>query len=372
MENSEVRVGGRSKIFLMVSTLFLVAAIFINLAFGMLRPNQPGQTGQEIFYEDAVPVSGTLREKAKPNMLVPVGITSGVRFYTQGIVVLGAGDVVLASGATASPSRGRLLPGDIVTKIGGNLVEDIGEMTDAIHVSGDRVVLSILRDETAMDVEIAPVKCADSGTSKIGCWVRDSTQGIGTITYYCPKTWHFGALGHGIVDVDTQKLLTVRQGQLTEAEIVDVRKGKKGCPGELIGETNNQVVLGQITKNCRLGIYGSINRNYHALPKATFPVACHHNTTRGPAQILSNIEGGQVRAYDIFIENINAVQQSDKSMVIRITDPDLISRTGGIVQGMSGSPIIQGNHLVGAVTHVFVQSPLRGYGVFVEKMVAEN
>jgi len=371
MNNSKANVSNHSKIFLMIGLTFLLISLFVSLTFGMAEAGRTKQAGQEIFYQDAMPASSQRRQSDDKNYLVPVGITTGVRFSTQGIVVLGAGDVVLADGTTASPSRDKLLPGDIVTKVSGIQVQDINEMTNAIHAAGGTVVLGILRDDTPLDVELTPVRCSEEGHAKIGCWVRDSTQGIGTITYYCPHTWRFGALGHGIMDVDTQKLLTVREGQLLECNIIDVRHGKKGAPGELIGEIKSDLAVGEITKNCHLGIYGSINRNHQTLPTIPFPTACHLSTTRGPAKIFSNIEGGPIRAYDIFIENINQDQTSEKGMVVRITDPDLIKRTGGIVQGMSGSPIIQGDHLVGAITHVFVQNPLRGYGVFIDRMSAE-
>ena len=352
MENTKTTPQQHSKIFLMVSLVFLLTALFISLTSGMLGTSPTQKTRYDIFEQDAITVSK--RQSAKEPGLVPVGITAGVRFYTQGIVVLGAGDVVLASGETASPSRDKLMPGDIVTTVSGKPVEDIAQMTQAIGDAGNTVVLGILRDDNPMDIEIVPVQCGEGGGAKIGCWVRDSTQGIGTITYYCPQTWHFGALGHGIMDMDTGNLLTVREGHLLECTIIDVRRGKKGNPGELIGEIKTDTV-GNITKNCHLGLYGSINKNHKDLPTKKFPLACHQTTTRGPAKIFSNIRGGEINTYDIFIENINQDTESEKGMVIRITDPTLIKYTGGIVQGMSGSPIIQSNHIVGAVTHVIVQ-----------------
>ncbi|MCL2235014.1 MAG: SpoIVB peptidase [Defluviitaleaceae bacterium] len=371
MDKSKTNVSNHSKIFLMIGLAFLLISLFVSLIFNMVGATQAKQAGQEVFHQDALPASSQRKQGYDKNYLVPVGITTGVRFSTEGIVVLGAGDVVLADGTVTSPSRDKLLPGDIVTKVSGKQVQDINEMTKAIHAAGGTVVLGILRDDVPLNVELTPVRCGEEGLSKIGCWVRDSTQGIGTITYYCPHTWRFGALGHGIMDVDTGRLLSVREGQLLECSIIDVRHGKKGAPGELIGEIKPDLAVGEITKNCHLGIYGNINRSHQSLPTIPFPTACHLSTTRGPAKILSNIEGGPIRAYDIFIENINQDQTSEKGMVIRITDPTLIKRTGGIVQGMSGSPIIQSDHLVGAITHVFVQNPLRGYGVFIDRMSAE-
>jgi len=357
------------KRFMAISLFVLLLSIFIYLAISFTNLSSLNQPGQDIFRQDAITASKT---GDMPEALVPVGITAGVRFYTQGIVVLGAGDVAIAGGQTVSPSKGKLLPGDVVTKVCGECVQTISEMVSAISKSKGNVNLEILRDGKAQVVEITPAKSADDGAFKIGCWVRDSTQGIGTITYYDPATKSFGALGHGILDVDTQKLLTVREGQLLESKIIDVRKGKKGAPGELIGEINERTTIGQITHNTPLGIYGQIDTAYRNLPTTTFTLANLNEIARGPAQILSNIEGGGIEKYDVFIESINNDTSAEKAMVIRITDQRLIARTNGIVQGMSGSPITQNNKFIGAITHVFVQNPQRGYGVDIQKMIKQN
>ena len=234
------------------------------------------------------------------------------------------------------------------------------------------ITLEVLRDGMTLSVDVHPAMCGRDGHPKIGCWVRDSTQGIGTITYYDPATSRFGALGHGIMDVDTRKLMKVRHGQIMESHIIDIVKGKKGEPGELIGDIRPDTVIGTINKNTSLGLYGDINRSYGGLPTAAFAAARHDQIHQGPAKIFSNIEGGGIKPYDVYIESVNEDSGAEKGLVVRITDQGLITRTNGIVQGMSGSPIVQGDKIVGAITHVFVQNPLRGYGVFIEKMLHEE
>ena len=320
-----------------------------------------------IFDEDSITVTRHGSESGAS--LVPVGITAGVRFYTDGIMVLATDKVTAFDGSICDPSGGKLVSGDVLMKADGADLFNLSQLTQAINSSRDKIVLEVLRDGSFSTVEITPAKSED-GSRKIGCWVRDSTQGIGTITYYNQTDSGFGALGHGIMDVDTQKLMTVRHGQVMESHILDVRKGKKGAPGELIGEIRPECVIGMIKKNTPLGIFGEINQNYPGLPREVFAVARHDQIYQGPAKIFSNIEGGEIKAYDVYIESVNQDANADKGLVVRITDRELVARSGGIVQGMSGSPIVQNGRIVGAITHVFVHNPLRGYGVFIEKMMA--
>ena len=355
--------------FFLFALSILILSVFVNLFFN-IRGHATENTylNQEIFYEDSITVA---KQDAKnQTQLVPVGITVGVRFYTDGIMILST-DKVVGSKGDANPSCGKLLPGDVLLKADGTPMLSLNQLIGVIESGGDTISLEIKRDDKLMKVKINPA-VDEAGQRKIGCWVRDSTQGIGTITYYDPNTGYFGALGHGIMDVDTQKLMTVRHGQIMESNIIDVRKGKKGAPGELIGEIRSDCVIGAIKKNTPLGIYGDINKTYENLPTAAFFAARHDQIHQGPAKIFSNIEGNGIKAYDVYIESVNTDSTADKGMVVRITDQGLITRSGGIVQGMSGSPIMQGDKIVGAITHVFVQNPLRGYGVFIEKMMKEE
>ena len=336
---------------------------------------------QGIFYEESVAVSlegdflvrrlgGGAKTKDEAVQLVPVGITVGVRFYTDGIMVLGT-DKVTGPKGVSHPSLNKLETGDVLLKADSVTMFNLSQLVQTIETADGPIVFEVLRDGKISNVEVTPAK-DESDVFKIGCWVRDSTQGIGTITYYDPATGRFGALGHGIMDVDTQKLMTVRHGQIMESHIIDVRKGKKGAPGELIGEIKPDCIIGAIKKNTTLGIYGDVSRGYNGLPTAAVNAARHDQIIQGPAKIFSNIEGGEIKSYDVYIESVNRDANADKGLVVRITDQGLITRSGGIVQGMSGSPILQNDRIVGAITHVFVQNPLRGYGVFIEKMLAEE
>jgi len=374
------------KKFLFVALAILIASVFLHLIVN-IRDYVDFQAYpyNEIFYEDSVAVaaaslddSHALRFNAPKNpeksetQLVPVGITVGVRFYTDGIMVLGTDSFEDNDGKPQNPSDGKLKAGDILLKANGRIMYSHAQLSQAIAAADKCITLEILRDGATHSIEIHPATCGTHGHPKIGCWVRDSTQGIGTITYYDPATSRFGALGHGIMDVDTHKLMKVRHGQVMESNIIDVVKGKKGEPGELIGEIRPEAIIGTINKNTALGLYGDINSSYAGLPTTAYAAARHDQISEGPAKIYSNIEGGGIKTYDVYIESVNSDSGADKGLVIRITDQGLITRTNGIVQGMSGSPIVQDNKIIGAITHVFVQNPLRGYGIFIEKMMHEE
>jgi len=362
-----------AKLFMKISLAVLAFALIVFALSNMASLRAQRNLEQGVFYQDSVTA---FTEKTQPTMLVPVGITAGVRFYTDGVVVLGVGEVTTADGNTVSPSENKLQAGDVIMAVGGTKISNITELATAIsshHTTSGTINLEVNRSGNIEKIEIKPAECCTSGLPKIGCWVRDSTQGIGTITYFNPETKVFSALGHGILDVDTKQLLTVREGELVETKIIQIKQGKKGCPGELIGEINENILIGTISKNTPLGLFGTINPAYPHLPKTTMPAATRCQIVRGPAHILSNIEGAGIKSYDIFIESINQDPEAEKTMVVRITDQGLLSRTNGIVQGMSGSPIIQNNHLIGSITHVFVQNPQRGYGLSIDKvMVMED
>jgi len=294
---------------------------------------------------------------ATPARLVPVGMTAGVRFFTEGIMVLAVAPFEGEGGASAMPAGGILQVGDIIMKANDKIVitqEDLIRIIENTKPTTP-VRLEIRRNGGAMDVEIFP-KNDSEGSAKIGCWVRDSTQGIGTITYFDPETGKFAALGHGISDIDTRRLMTLRVGHIFETDIVDIKKGKKGDPGEIIGEIDEQTIIGSISKNTELGIYGEIAPTYTALPTEAIPIATREEIRIGPAIIRTDIEGEGIRDYEIYIESINRdTSELSKGLILRITDEGLITRTNGIVQGMSGSPILQNNKLIGAVTHVIVR-----------------
>ena len=306
--------------------------------------------------------------------VIPVGITVGIRIDATGLIVLGTGAVTTSDGSHLRPSEGLIKSGDILLKVNNTEIQDQNHFSSQIESTppGSSVSLTLRRGEEIITVEVSPV-LSSQGRNKLGLWIRDSTKGIGTITYYNPVNSRFAALGHGVVDVDTNQLIPVRDGQLYQADIVAVKRGKKGSPGELVGNVDRDSPIGVITSNTSVGLFGTIKDGSRHLPGKTMGIALQGDVREGPAVILSNISGREVRQYDIFIERVNRFASDEsKGMVIRITDQELITRTNGIVQGMSGSPIIQNGRLVGAVTHVLVQNPLRGYGIFIENMLRQE
>lgn len=307
--------------------------------------------------------------------LVPLGMTVGIKINTDGVMVLGTGYVNDESGNLHKPSEEILKPGDLLLTANGEKLINKDSLINIIENCDNDILMTLNRDGEVLKVNITPIKDTDN-INKIGIWVRDSTQGIGTITYYNPLTGKFGALGHGIVDVDTKDLMSVRDGELMKSEISSIKKGKKGSPGELVGDIEAHNVIGQVQLNSNYGIYGFLNENRLVNESNTMnaiPIALQKEVHEGPATILSNVEGSDVKEYDVYIESVNKHDtDNSKGMVMRITDTELLSKTNGIVQGMSGSPIIQDNKLVGAVTHVFVQDPTKGYGIFIENMIKQE
>jgi stage IV sporulation protein B len=247
-------------------------------------------------------------------------------------------------------------------------------LTQAVVETQGELNLVVRRDGEDALVTINPRVSAKEQVNKLGVWVRDSTKGIGTITYYDPATQVFGALGHGIMDVDTKRLMSVKDGIIMSNKVTSVKKGVRGTPGELEGAVEKEQILGRITTNSPCGIYGLMNpESISKLPKETMKAAATNLIREGPATIRTNVASSEIREYDIYIENVNRYTADEtKGMVIRITDAELLKLTGGIVQGMSGSPIIQDGRLIGAVTHVFVQDPTKGYGIFIENMMKQN
>lgn len=307
-----------------------------------------------------------------PDMeLIPCGMTIGVNILTDGVMVLGTGPVNGIDGSAHKPCDGILKSGDLITHVNGVSINNSIELKEIIE-SSEEVHLNIKRENQSIQASIPTVKCIDDNLYKIGVWLRDNTQGIGTVTYYNPVTKNFGALGHGVVDVDTKKIIVIKSGVVMESEISSVKSGKKGVPGELVGEVKTDKVIGEIYQNTTFGLYGKMNFDAK-LPSKKMKIGMQDQVHKGPATILSNIEKAVVKEYDIYIEGVNRYSaDNSKGMVIRITDPELITKTGGIVQGMSGSPIIQDGRIIGAVTHVFVQDPTKGYGIFIEHMLKQE
>jgi len=313
-----------------------------------------------------IPIKEISVEVIEEPEVIPGGNVVGLQIETDGILVLGTGEVVLKDGTTAEPAKGLLRSGDYIIGVNGKTGISREEFIDSIGV--EQMELMINRGGEQMMVEIQPVQDY-SGKYKLGAWIRTDAQGIGTVTYMT-SDGAFGALGHGITDVDTGLLMEIDEGTLFDAEVLSIVKGKNGTPGELIGIIRQSGIstIGKISENCSKGIYGQVKPAV-VEGKNTIPVGLKQDIELGEATILCQIDS-EVKEFDIMIERIELGRTNDnKGLVIRITDEELLKRTGGIVQGMSGSPIIQNGKLVGAVTHVLVNDPTRGYGIFIENML---
>lgn len=303
--------------------------------------------------------------------LIPCGYPIGIYVETNGILVLGSGRITGMDGLNYEPISNKLKSGDYILAINDKKLKDKEELIDEIQNSnGNDVKLLVRRNDEEITVRVTPVKGTD-GKYKIGAWIRDNTQGIGTLTFASTKG-DFGALGHGITDVDTGVLMQISDGSVYAADIMSIIRGKEGEPGELIGmiRQSSKYKIGKIEQNTQQGIFGKIDMNYQwLLNQKTYPIGLKQEVKKGPATILCTVQD-KVEEFEIQIESVDISNSNQsKGIVIRITDERLLEKTGGIVQGMSGSPIIQNNKLIGAVTHVFIQDSTKGYGTFIENMV---
>ena len=316
-----------------------------------------------------VTASLSSQNKVQKDRVIPVGQTVGIYVNTDGILVIDTGEVTDLTGKNCSPAKNKLMPGDYITKLNGVNMNTKKQLIKAItDCQGETLIFCVLRNGEEIDVKVAPVQTA-AQEYKVGIWVRDDLQGLGTVTYVAGDT--FGALGHSINDSDTGCILKVSGGEIYAADIFGVERGTAGNPGEIEGmiayQTEN--VVGHIDGNQVYGIYGTVTENFQEIlnPKDTVEIASGDEVKNGKACIQSYVSG-EKEQYEIEIVNVHKNENGDPEMEILVTDDKLIELTGGIVQGMSGSPIIQNGKLVGAVTHVFVDEPTKGYGIFVETM----
>lgn len=310
-------------------------------------------------------------EVVEDEMVVPCGCPIGIYLETDGILIVGTGQVTALDGTVAEPAYGLVRSGDYILEADGRAVETKEELIAEICAAEDGdIVLTIRRAGEKIQVKVPVVQTA-ADEYKAGIWVRDDTQGIGTLSYV-DMDGEFGALGHGISDSDTGQLIEDDGGILYEATIRSIAKGTMGVPGSLAGVINysNTSRLGRIYDNTDKGIYGQLTEQAQAkfAEMECMPVGYRQDVSVGPAKLRCSV-AGESRDYDILITRVDLNSRDNKNMVIQVTDPELLELTGGIVQGMSGSPIIQDGKLVGAVTHVLVNDPTKGYGIFIENML---
>ena len=293
---------------------------------------------------------------AVPALLMPGGNTVGLKLYTEGLLV-----AEVADGAAAQTAG--LRAGDTILAADGEAVCSAQELVARIQ-AGEGVLLTVRRGQQETDFYITPEKTQDG--YRIGVSLRDHIAGIGTVTYYDPETKCFGALGHGVGAVGGTQLAGVTSGFVVSSSVASVCKGSRGTPGMLKGIFDLSRSIGAVTANCESGVFGVMQTLPH---KALLPVALPEELHTGAAKILSNVDGTEVREYEIEILKLYPDAKNGRNLLLRVTDPALLEKTGGIVQGMSGSPIVQDGKLAGAVTHVLVNDPERGYGIFLENML---
>ena len=298
------------------------------------------------------------------------GSTVGIYMETEGVLIIDTGEILCEGGTAREPAKNIVRPGDYIVAFNEQKVSNKKELMEDLEVlDGEDVTLDVIRNGQKIPVSLTPVR--DTGAeNKQAIWVRDNTQGIGTLTWVDEKG-RYGALGHGISDVDTGELLHISKGALYQAEILGIQKGKSGSPGELSGLIRYEPgqFIGAVDTNSKNGIYGSFYDRRAGIPVKKTEVAYKQELEVGPASILCCVDGS-VKEYDAEITRIDMNHEdTNKSFVLHVTDPELLEITGGIVQGMSGSPILQKGKFAGAVTHVFVQDSTSGYGIFAETML---
>jgi stage IV sporulation protein B len=305
-------------------------------------------------------------------LVYPGGMPFGVKLHTQGVIVVG-----IASGNTsgdaASPAyNAGIRVKDIITAISGKPVNSIEEVTAAVEASGGKPLdFTVTRGDSEYTFKVTPGWDKAENKYKAGIWIRDSTAGIGTITYIIPSTLQFGGLGHGICDVDTGDLMPLLSGTVSDVTISGITRGRIGLPGELKGYFGADR-LGSLIANTNAGVYGVLNSMPEQTASEPIPIALRSEVQEGEATIYTTLDGNNIGQYTVQISNINRTDGQSKSFVVTITDPKLLELTGGIVQGMSGSPIIQNGKLIGAVTHVMINDPTKGYGIFIESMLSNS
>ena len=314
--------------------------------------------------------------KVKPteaDTILVSGSTVGIYMETDGVLVIDTGEILSKNGQMQDPAKNILKPGDYIVALNEQKISCKQDLINDLEtIDGKPVTVSVRRNNSTIPVSLSPAQDA-SGKYKLGIWVRDDTQGIGTLTYV-DQNGRYGALGHGISDIDTAQLLNIRNGALYKAQILAINKGSKGNPGELAGfiRYDDRNILGSIEINSKNGIYGQFYKGAEdGITLKKMPVAYKQDVKTGEASVLCNVDG-EVREYQAEIKRIDLNHEdTNKSFVIQITDEKLLEKTGGIVQGLSGSPVLQNGKMVGAITHVFVQDSTSGYGIFIENMLGK-
>lgn len=344
-----------------------------------LQSIHSGQTIMKVKLFGAIPLK-TVKVNVVPDLkVIPGGQTIGVKIKSAGILIVGHHLVTVAQDQKVSPGEeAKIQIGDLITKINGKPVSDVSKVTDLVTKSGESKTpldLTIKRNHEELKVKLQPSFDIVDKAYRLGLYIRDSAAGVGTLTFYAPSHGIYGALGHVITDMDTQTPIVVGDGEIVHSNVTSIAKSHNGEPGEKRAQFfKDSKVIGNIEKNTPFGIFGKMySAPEHSISREAIPVAFAEEVKEGPAQIYTVVDGQKVEKFNV--EVVHVARQdfpATKGMVIKITDPRLLEKTGGIVQGMSGSPLIQNGKMIGAVTHVFVNDPTSGYGCFIEWMLQDS
>lgn len=318
---------------------------------------------------NTIPVKSSTVTVSKRQYVVPSGDVFGIKIFTDGILIVGMDDVPTAEGIVSPAKRAGLKVGDVILAINGCSAQNVSQLSAAVQASTDSITLTVRRDKKVWQTQLSLAVSSNDGTQKAGLWVRDSTAGVGTMTFYCKENGIFGGLGHAICDLDTGAVMPFGHGEAIKTQISGCYKGSVGITGELCGVFEEES-LGTLYSNGETGVFGVLDAYNDSASE--MPVATKNEVKTGYAQILAMVDDAGPQYYDAKIVKVYPnSDENGKNMIVEVTDSALIEKTGGIVQGMSGSPIIQNGMLVGAVTHVFVNNALQGYGIFAETMLKD-
>lgn len=327
----------------------------------------------QVSFFDNIPIKNVDVNVIPKTKVIPLGNIAGVKLYTNGVLVVGMSEIEGKDNQRYKPYVNTgIEEGDTIIKVNNKEINSTDDLIKTVNQSeGNKIKINYIHEKETKECSITPVETINK-EYKIGLWVRDSAAGVGTITFYEPSNKTFGALGHGITDIDTNELINIASGEFITTKILNITKGEVGTPGKIQGTIDNQTNIGTISKNTKFGIYGKVDNlsSINIDKSKEMDVALRDEIKQGKATILCSLDNQTPQEYEIEIEKIFKDNNYDnKSMQIKVTDERLLNKTGGIIQGMSGSPIIQNGKFVGAITHVLVNNPQEGYGVFADIML---
>ena len=300
-----------------------------------------------------------------PGQVVPLGSAFGIKLFTDGVVVASLSDLYTANGVCCPAAEAGLQPGDYLLEADGMQIQSNAALASFIGQSqGQPITFSVRRGDSVFEAAVRPAY--SEGSFKTGMWVRDSAAGIGTLTFYDPDTGRFAGLGHGICDMDTNGVMALKSGEPAPITLSGIVKGQADSPGQLRGYFSSEESLGTLLANRETGVYGTL----HQAPAGEMvETLTREEVATGPVQLLVSLDETGPQLYEAEIQEIINRDKTTKNLVVQVTDPRLLERTGGIVQGMSGAPILQNGKLAGAITHVFTEDPTLGYGIFISNML---